>query len=368
MESLKDSLKKYLDEIVFIELKPDVDLYVGEFKINNEIPIPVMVEDLAAEIRERQFEKIPTVSILKGLITLLGAEKEPINQSYYVELLNSMNEGLVESLLHDALRYLEIKEHKRAILYLNACMKISSNNLDVIYYLARCYQELYEETLSDGYELEAARLYKKITEIAPELGIGFYNLGIFHYNRENYNEAEKLWIEALNLELDDDIKSDIVNFLGKCRDRSLYEKGYELVLSGRIDEGLEVLKALEEDHGEWWQLNFYIGLAYRFMEEFETALSYFLKSLSLNSGNIQTLNEIGVCLLSIGDYDEALRYYKEALRLEPLNAEIMCNQGIVYINKGEIEKGKTAIRKAYELKPDDEVVALWNEYIGKMSI
>ena len=204
---------------------------------------------------------------------------------------------------------------------------------------------------------------KKTIEIEPTFGLGYYQLGIFFYNNENFKQAEKLWIKALSFELDYDIKEEIVTFLGKCRDRSTYETGYELVLNGRIDEGLELLKSIVEEHSEWWNLNFFIGLAYRFKEEHETALQYFLKVLTLNTGHIQTMNEIGICLLSLGDYNEALKYYKEALRLDPLNAEIICNKGIVLLNKGDVEDARAQFERAFELSPEDEVIQMWHEHI-----
>ncbi|MBF4696010.1 tetratricopeptide repeat protein [Fusibacter ferrireducens] len=363
MHIIETYLKKFLDEVVFIELKAEKKIKLRTIELNPSIPIPVCIDNLAETIKENNIEIIPPLAIIKGLIYVLGAEPEFKHVAYYVDLIKDIDIEMPLKILNDALNFASLKEYYRAILYLNACLKIDSDNLDTLYNLGRCYHDLYQETTESEYEEQSAAYFKKTVEIDPTFGLGYYQLGIFFYNRENFKQAEKLWVKALSFELDQDVKEEIVTFLGKCRDRSTYETGYELVLNGRIDEGLELLKSIEEEHGDWWNLNFFIGLAYRFQEEHETALKYFLKVLTLNTGHIQTMNEIGICLLSLGDYDEALKYYKEALRLDPLNAEIICNRGIVFLNKGDIEEARRQFERAFELNPEDEVIQMWHAHI-----
>lgn len=363
MHIIETYLKKFLDEVVFIELKQDKKIKLRTIELDPLVPIPVYIENLAETIKENDIEVIPPLAIIKGLVYVLGAEPEFEHATYYINLIKDIDIEMPLKILNDALNFASIKEYYRAILYLNACIKIDPNNIDALYNLGRCYHDLHQEIAEPVYEEQSALYFKKTIEVEPTFGLGYYQLGIFFYNRENFKQAEKLWIKALSFELDYDVKEEIVTFLGKCKDRSTYETGYELVLNGRVDEGLEMLKSIEEEHSEWWNLNFFIGLAYRFQEEHETALQYFLKVLTLNTGHIQTMNEIGICLLSLGDYNEALKYYKEALRLDPLNAEIICNKGIVLLNKGDVKEARIQFEKAFELNPDDEVIQMWHAHI-----
>ena len=58
-----------------------------------------------------------------------------------------------------------------------------------------------------------------------------------------------------------------------------YEEGYTLVFQGKFEEGLEKLLPLEEKYGDWWNLLFMIGLAYKNMNEIKERKSWeFMKS------------------------------------------------------------------------------------------
>lgn len=363
MHIIETNLKKYLDDIVFIEIKEDKIVKLRTIELDPKIPIPVFIDNLVENIKENDIEIIPPLAIIKGLVYVIGSGQEFEHQGYYAELLKDIDPELPLKVLNDGLNFASLKDYYRAILYLNACIKLDENNIDALYNLGRCYQDLFLETTDENFEVQSAEYFKKTVEVDPTFGLGYFQLGIILYNKENFKQAEKLWIKALSFDLELDVKEEIVSFLGKCRDRSTYEEGYELILSGRIDEGLELLKSIEEEHDEWWNLNFFIGLGYRFKEEYETALQYFLKVLTLNTGHIQTMNEIGICLLSLGDYDEALKYYKEALRLDPLNAEIICNKGIVLLNKGDVNEARAQFDRAFELNPEDEVIQMWHEHV-----
>jgi len=365
MTIIEATLKKFLEDIVFIEIKPDKKIKIGSLELDQNIPIPVLIENLADNIKVNDIEVIPTLAIVKGLIYVIGGESELKWESYYISLLKHIDIEIADKLLNDALNYAQIKEYNRAILYLNCVLKIEPENLDALYNQARCYEDLFSSTEEQLFMEQAAQLYKRTLEIDKSFGLGYYHLGIHAYNAGNYIEAEKIWKRALEFELGEDIREETVNFLSKCQDRALYEEGYEMILNGRVDEGLERLKSIEDEHGEWWNLNFFLGLGYKFKEEYEQALGYFLKVLTLNTGHVQTMNEVGICLLSLGDYDEALKYYKEALRLEPLNAEIICNMGIVYLNKGETAEGISKIDQAYKINSEDEVIALWKQHVDQ---
>ena len=245
---------------------------------------------------------------------------------------------------------------------------MNHGNLDALYNLGRVFDVYADVESRPELKKLSKHCFEKCVEMEPTFAFGHYHLGVFYYNDEHFMEAEACWLTALKYDLPEEVREEVVIWLGRVRDRASYEKGHKLILNGRVDEGLEILKALEEDHDEWWNLLFFIGVGYRMLEQFEEALGYFLKVLSLNTGHIRTMNEIAICLMAVGDFWEAEKYLKEAMRLAPENAELICNMGILQLNRGEDEAARLSFDRAARLAPDDEVIAMWLEHMNKKLI
>lgn len=361
-------LSRFLQEIVFVELKENQTIKLTQEKLPAKILLPVIIEDLAETIRQNDYDQIPPLAILKGLVIVIGADHELENHAFYVTLLKSIDEKMYLSILHDGIRYAESRQFARAILYFSAVLALDVQNIDAYYNMGRSFEDLSEQENRPDLLALAKHCYNQTVSINPEFAGGYHRLGFLLYNDALYKDAESIWIQALKYDMPLEMREEIVVGLGRVRDKAAFVQGYELILAGRVPEGLEILKSLEEDHDEWWDLLFFIGVGYRMLEQFEDALAYFLKVMSLNTGHIQTMNEIGICLIALGDYDEAERYYKEAMRLSPDHAELTCNMGIVYYHRGDYSGAKHYFMKAYDLSPEDEVVSLWLNEINRITL
>lgn len=361
-------LNRFLQEIVFIELKENQSIKLTQATLPPKILLPVFIDDLAETIRKNDYDQIPPLAILKGLVVAVGADHALENHDFYVELLKSIDENMYLSILHDGLRHAQERQFARAILYFSATLALDAQNIDAYYNMGRSFEDLAEQENRPDLIALAKYCYKETLSINTEFAGGYHRLGFILYNEALYKDAEIMWIDALKYDMPIEMKEEIVVGLGRVRDKAAFVHGYEMILAGRVSEGLEILKSLEEDHDEWWDLLFFIGVGYRMLEQFEDALAYFLKVMSLNTGHIQTMNEIGICLIAIGDYNEAERYYKEAMRLSPNNAELICNRGIVYYHRGDLEGAKDYFTKAFEISPEDEVVSLWLNEVNKLTL
>lgn len=359
-------LERFLSDIVFIELKPGKKMIVGDYTVPEEIPIPVYMLDLANHIKNEDIENIPVVAIIKGLVYYLGADQDVKGYSEsYVSLLNAIDPQITVSINLDAIKLAENRDFVHAILYFNAVLNIDPHNLDAFYNMGRCYLDLAITKEIDEMYLMAKHCFEESVKLKNDFAEAYFSLGVCLYNEDLFLEAEEAWITALRLDLPVEIRDEAVDALGRVRDKALFERGSELIMNHRITEGLEILRTLEEDHDDWWNLLFFIGVGYRTQELYEEAILYFLKVLTLNTGHIQTMNEIGICFLSVGDLKAARKYFKEALRLSPDNAELICNLGIVALNEGDMNEAHSRFIKAYELAPDDEVVAMWLSHINQ---
>lgn len=359
-------LDKYLKDIVFLELKEDRTLSVGDAQLDKKIPIPVYLQDLAFNIKNDQIDNIPVVAIIKGLVTYLGVDEDEKGfKDTYVKMLTGIDTDIVLNILTDAVKHAEQMNYLNAILFFNAVLQIDEANLDALFNIGRCYMDLAVENEMDDMYRMAKIYFEKTLEVDSQLYEAYYHLGFCYYNDQTYQKAEEVWKNALRGDLSQEMREEIVVALGRVRDKALFERGRDLILAQRVDEGLELLKTIEEEHDEWWELLFFIGLGYRVSELYEEAIPYFLKVMTLNTGHAQSLNELGVCFLSIGDLSAAKDYFKEALKLSPNSSEYLVNYGIVYFTEGDLLTARDYFTKALEQDSKDEVAMMWMDHLNK---
>ena len=96
------------------------------------------------------------------------------------------------------------------------------------------------------------------------------NFALAYYAWTLYNPSQYIrlviWEEAIKHGLDEDIIAEIQENIGKMDYKVQYEEGYSLVFQGKFEEGLDkLLLPLEEQYGDWWNLLFIIGIAYKNM-------------------------------------------------------------------------------------------------------
>ena len=79
------------------------------------------------------------------------------------------------------------------------------------------------------------------------------------------------------------------------------------------------------------------------------------ESISLESGSLEVVNELGMNYASLGDYEEALKYFRKAFEASK-EVDICTNIVMCYINLGDKEQAKLNLDIAKKLAPDDEIV------------
>lgn len=361
-------LKRFLNDVIFVDLKPENKAVLAGLNAPLNATLPLFIEDLAVKIKEGDVEQIPVVALIKGLVYAVGAQVELPYRSFYIDLLKHIDSEISMRILSDGIRLAEEGQYSNAILYFNTVLAMDNESIDALYNMGRAFDDLSDKEVRNDLKVLSKWCYEKTIVIDPNFTYGHFSLGFALYNDEKFSDAERHWLQALGGSLSEDMREELIVGLGKVKDRATYERGYELILAGRVEEGLEMLKALEDDHDEWWNLLFFIGLGYRMMEQYEDALGYFLKVMTLNTGHIKTMNEIAICLLSLGDFAEAERYLKEAIRLSPENCELLCNMGIVHLHKGDQVTARIYFDRAHEASPEDEVVAMWLAHINQKLI
>lgn len=90
------------------------------------------------------------------------------------------------------------------------------------------------------------------------------------------------------------------------------EKGYNLVISGRYEEGIRALSPYKEgEFASWWPLWFYLGTAYGELGETEEAIACFTEVLKYAPSNIESMEELVKLYEKTGNAEKAEKYKKK---------------------------------------------------------
>lgn len=369
LERSRMLLKRRADEVMFVELKEGKTLTLGEVTLNSATPLPIRVDRLVDKVKGVSEADFSAENISEGMLWTLGFDPDFPFAEDYKAFLKEMTPQLW-TLLESRVDASETQNKwLDAVIYLHGGIQVASDEPQIAFKLAVCALKLSErfgEHASEGRQLEedVFDLLNASIERFPGYGPLYYLMGFQLVNRKSYKAAESAWQRAVQLGVDEDMQDEIIRQLDDLWSRIQYEEGYMLVLEGFADEGLVKLLPLEPHHEDWWNLLFFIGLAYRQKEQYQEALDYFKRALRLNTGSPEIHNEIGLCLMSLGHYHEAQAVYKEAIKMHPDSPDLLCNMGIAVLHQGDLEGARTWIERAYALNPEDEVTAAWLRHLG----
>lgn len=362
----KHILKK-AEELAFIKIKHD-----GEFKVEGyTIPqggldVPIKNDVLVKGIKDNTAQdNINAMSIADAMIYMIGIDSKFVNNAEYKKFLDAfkvkVNLDLKAYMGYMSKKYFDIGENTDSLIYLKAMITLNNDDIDGLYHYAVVCQEIASQYQKDmdndamnDFLVEALHKLEKVTELDPNFAPAYYQLGYHYYNQGQYIKAKVIWEEAIKLGIEDELVAEIQENIGKMDYKLIYEEGYNLVFQGKNEEGLEKLLPLLQDHPEWWNLLFMIALAYKNMNEIETAKSYLEKILITKPHQVDTIVELGLCEAATYNMEKAIEHFETAAKIKE-DPEILCNLGMAYLNKGDVDDAIYYIERAYELNPEDEI-------------
>ena len=118
------------------------------------------------------------------------------------------------------------------------------------------------------------------------------------------------------------MREEIEERLADLEEPVLIETGYNCILSNRFADGINNLSSYEESERfkNWWPLWYYLGIAYKHIDDAEKAKESFLKVLKLSPSNIETMTEL-VEIYKITGEKELEEKYANKIKLVQRNIE-----------------------------------------------
>ncbi|HRC80846.1 MAG TPA: tetratricopeptide repeat protein [Sedimentibacter sp.] len=369
-EYLEEFFTKKRKDISFISLRKGASVNFKDktYVTKEELPVPVRLERLLEDIRKQgQIDGITLNNIIDGIIYLFGTDKDFEYIKDYKDMFEKLSFGFMPYIIYCINNDIKAED---GVVYGKALVNSEENEKTCFIY-ASCLEKMGMELHEKGkdtsrYFLEEANYYfEKCLDYNDRFSLAYYKLGFYYKRKQQYIKAELTWQKHQELDDDDLRVEEIRNELIQLKPYVDFEKGYNLVLKEKPDEALDLLLPLVKDYSGWWNLLFFIGLAYRSKGEYDIAEKYFENVLKIDPVQKESLNELGLCKIVMGKYVEAADLFTKLLSLEPGNCEVFCNRAVAYLYNNQMDKAREDIQTALKINPNDPVALSIKEELEK---
>ena len=364
-------IRKRTEDLSFLQLSPNA-IKVKNYTMPDEgLFIPLLTTELANNIKTKEEDKIVNANaIVRGMIYLLGLDADFKYKDEYIKFLYAVNPDIENYINYEAIKFADEGKMVESIIFLKALLVLNNKNIYYMFNYGLTLIKYASEDLKDKLKVqetfrrEATIFLESILDMNEEFALAYYHLGFLYLHNKQFSKAKIYWEKYLEYDTDTELINEISQMLLQIEDQVKYERGYEAVLGGRPEEGLLLLLELEERFEKWWNLLFFIGLAYRQLSQYDDAISYFNKVLQIEENQMDTLVELGLCYGAIRNYNQAIECFEMVLNIGGENNEILCNIAMVYMEIGDLVKAKKYLEHSLALNADDEITKACNEQLN----
>lgn len=307
-------LQPHLKDMMFDELSENYLEKSGVKDILTGVPIP---------IRPADFEDLTNVKIARNMAFVIGCDINfEYRDNYIAYIKRNFGTEFVYALLNEGVEAAAANDFDYACILFRGAILLDPDNTDAIYCYGRACKDCYElgedEDYVGRFKAESLEAFEKLTIKKPDFDMGFYFLGYAYLNLGLYIKAKLTWEEFLKLSDNEEQKAEISEWMDKLTEPVKIEEGYNLVLSGRFQEGIDILAPYGDDDrfNNWWPLWYYLGIAYKDTGRMEDAKDAFLKVLQISPSNIDTMKELADIYHTEGNEEKAEKYRKKIKVIE----------------------------------------------------
>ena len=357
-DRIGELLQGHLSEMVFDELSDDYLKRAEVYDILKDVPVP---------IRKTEMTGISVLKIAMNMAFVFGCDPNfKYKENYIKYILKNFDKNFANGMIAQGVDTAQEEKYDEACIWFRAALQIDPDNANAYYCYGRSLKDCYEkiaqaeetsdmaqsdpgavEDIIGRYKAESIEAFEVATVKNPELTEAYYFLGYAYLNMGLYVKAKLTWDKYLELAekdsrshltgehdkaLEDAIK-DIRQRMEQLKEPVKIEEGYNLILTGKFDEGIRILKpytyeSASERFRNWWPLWFYLGTAYR-----ELAKQSEKELMEAEPAAVAREDDVVRAA-----YEEALRHFLQVLKLSPSNKDAMAEVVEIYKFLGDEEK------------------------------
>ncbi|MBQ9961080.1 MAG: hypothetical protein IJP00_04160 [Firmicutes bacterium] len=307
-DRIGEFLIPHLNDFIFDELSDSYLEKIGVKDVMSQVPVP---------IRRTELNSITLLAIARNMAFVMGCNPNfEYVENYKAFILTAFDKRFAQGLIADGVDGVQKSDFDYACIQFRAAMIIDPENIDAYYCYGRACKDAYEmgeeEDFIARFKAESIEAFEIVTLKKPDFAEAYYFLGYGYINLGLYVKAKLTWDEFMKLSDDEEKKKEIEERLAQLIDPVEIESGYNLVLSGKYAEGIEVLSKYKEGAYEnWWPLWFYMGTAYQGLDMVGEAIENYLKVLKLSPSNLEAMKELVRCYEVVGDAEKVEKYTKK---------------------------------------------------------
>ncbi|MDB1931949.1 tetratricopeptide repeat protein [Clostridium tertium] len=199
------------------------------------------------------------------------------------------------------------------------------------------YDEGMEHYEKNEYD-EAIKCFTKAIELEIDSAKGYYNRGRSYHKKKEYNKSIEDYTKVLEL--------------NPNSAKAYYNRGLAYQNKQEYDKAIEnYTKAieLEEDFALAYNNR---GVAYNYKQEYDKSIVDCTKAIELKADDATAYNNRGGAYNCKREYDKAISDFTKAVELKSDYATAYYNRGLVYQNKQEYDRSIEDYTKAIELEPN----------------
>ncbi|SVE18205.1 uncharacterized protein METZ01_LOCUS471059, partial [marine metagenome] len=125
-----------------------------------------------------------------------------------------------------------------------------------------------------------------------------------------------------------------------------------LYSSGKMEEAIITIKALNEDFPNVPLLFNILGACYKTLGQLEASIKMFERAVAIKPDYAEAHFNLAVILRELGQLDAAVKSYEKAIAIKPDYAEAHNNFGILLNMLGQLVAAMRCYEKALAIKPD----------------
>ncbi|MGO5135640.1 tetratricopeptide repeat protein [Clostridium butyricum] len=364
MSNYKTMYKDKLSKMLFLEVDQDgfkksisMPQYV-EFK-NSDLYIPISADYVTKNAtNELRLSNLPIYYFVEGMFTAFGADPNIRYIEDYGTILTYIpdSEECVKSIIADKIKKDNLED---AYILLKGLYRYTEEEEIMVKLLnigevLREKDSSFTELFSEDIDLCREKFFK-----CPEPHL--YNALILK-DEGDFKGAQAEIHEYINK--GGKMSPEIESIVKDVENISTYEKAVELV-KDNPEKAIELLTPLSDEFSDNPLIYYYLGVCYRKIQHYNKAIHYLNKSMSIESGILEVVNELGMNYACLNEFEEAIKYFKKAFEASN-EVDICTNIVMCYYNLGDMEQARLNLDIAKKLAPDDEIVIDIDKMINRI--
>lgn len=311
--------RKYLNRFIFVEFSEEFISRSKAGDLMRGVPIPLRKKEV------KEFaggDGIPMLVIAENMAWVMGCDPHFKHTKDYVAILSKLyNYKIYEGMMKEGRDAAERGDMDNACIHFRASLCMRYDYLHGMYSYARACRAMYLNSRNEEYvgrfKAEAMDWFELLTETHPRFAQGYYYLGYAYLNMGLYSKADISWKNFMKFSRNGKDKKEIRKRLAQIEEPLRIEAGYNNVMAGRYEKGIEILEPfLSSRFNDWWPLHYYLGVSYEMTGMRSKAVSELKKALQINGSHLETMKELLAIYEDEGDKANIKKYSEKIKMIE----------------------------------------------------